>query len=242
MGHGTQRVEDYLKGRFASARVLRVDRDSTRASQAWNEMRASIATEQVDILVGTQMLAKGHDFPKLTLVAVVNADSALFSTDFRASERLFAQLIQVAGRAGRAALPGEVLIQTEFPDHPLFRGVLHQDYPAFARTQLEERRRAGFPPFSYQALLRAEASKPEIAIDFLERAAAAGRSLACAVEIYDPIPAPKARVAGREHAQLLVQGKARKNLQAFLDAWCPRLGALAGRAVRWVVDVDPFDL
>ena len=242
VGHGTQRVEGFLQARFAGARVLRVDRDSTRARLSWQEMRAAIAAEQVDVLVGTQMLAKGHDFPKLTLVAVLNADSALFSTDFRAAERLFAQLMQVAGRAGRAELPGEVLIQTEFPDHPLYQAVVAQDYESFARAQLAERRRAGFPPYAHQVLLRAEASTANAAFDFLERAAAAGRALACSVQIYDPVPAPKARIAGMDQAQLLVQAKARNNLQAFLDVWCPGLGALAGRRVRWIVDVDPIGL
>ena len=244
VGQGTQRVEQFLATEFPRARLLRVDRDSTRGKIVWQGMREEIAAERVDILVGTQMLAKGHDFPKLTLVAVLNADSALFSTDFRAAERLFAQLVQVAGRAGRGSRPGEVLIQTEFPDHPLFQAVLAQDYDRFAQAQLAERRRARFPPFSYQALLRAEATRSGAELDFLERAAAEGRALALdsSVRVYDPVPALRARVAGLDRAQLLVQAEARTKLQAFLHKWCPSLGALAGRKVRWTVDVDPLDL
>ena len=244
VGEGTQRVEQFLEARFPSARILRVDRDSTRRKLAWQSMRDDIAAERIDILVGTQMLAKGHHFPKLTLVIVLNADGALFSTDFRAAERLFAQLVQVAGRAGRGQLPGEVIIQTESPDHPLFRAVASQDYEGFARTQLAERKRAGFPPCSYQALLRAEAAEESAVLKFLKRAAVTGRSmdLSSSIRIYDPVAALKSRVAGRDRAQLLVQSENRRPLQAFLDVWCPVLGALAGREVKWVVDVDPFDL
>jgi primosomal protein N' (replication factor Y) len=242
VGQGTQRVESFLAGTFPEARVLRVDRDTTRARHAWSDMRAEITGDRVDLLVGTQMLAKGHDFPKLTLVVVLNADNALFSCDFRAAERLFAQLMQVSGRAGRATLPGEVLVQTAFPQHPVYQALLAQDYEGFARSQLAERRQAGFPPFAHQALLRAEAPARERAFDFLERAAAGGRALGLPVQIYDPVEAMRPRVAGRERAQLLVQSPARPQLQAFLDAWWPSLGALAGRAVRWSLDVDPLDL
>ena len=242
VGHGTQRVESFIGARFPGARVLRVDRDTTRAKQAWEDMRALITGNRVDVLVGTQMLAKGHDFPRLTLVIVLNADSALFSADFRAAERLFAQLMQVAGRAGRAALAGQVLIQTEFAHHPLYQALLAQDYESFARIQLAERRRAGFPPSAHQALLRAEASRRDLVFDFLERAAVAGRTLAIPVQIYDPVAAARPRVAGLDRAQLLVQSPSRSRLQAFLDAWYPSLDALAGRGVRWALDVDPLDL
>jgi primosomal protein N' (replication factor Y) len=242
VGHGTQRVERFIGTRFAGARVLRVDRDTTRARQAWEDMRAAITGNQVDVLVGTQMLAKGHDFPGLTLVIVLNADSALFSADFRAAERLFAQLMQVAGRAGRAARAGHVLLQTEFPHHPLYQALLAQDYDGFARIQLAERQRAGFPPAAHQALLRAEAARREVVFDFLERAARAARALALPVQIYDPVAAARSRVAGLDRAQLLVQSPRRSRLQGFLAAWCPSLGPLAGRGVRWTVDVDPLDL
>lgn len=242
IGHGTQRVESFLARSFPQARVLRVDRDTTRPRHAWSDMRTEIAGNRVDVLVGTQMLAKGHDFPQLTLVVVLNADSALFSSDFRAAERLFAQLMQVAGRAGRAALPGDVLIQTAFPQHPLYQALVAHDYEGFARTQLAERRRAGFPPFAHQALLRADASRGERAFDFLGRAAAAGRALDSPVLVYDPVAAVRPRVAGRDRAQLLVQSTSRSDLQRFLDTWYPALDALSGRAVRWTLDVDPLDL
>nr|MCU0974368.1 primosomal protein N' [Burkholderiales bacterium] len=242
VGQGTQRIESFLGARFPGARVMRVDRDTTRARQAWGEMRARITENRVDVLVGTQMLAKGHDFPRLTLVIVLNADSALFSADFRAAERLFAQLMQVAGRAGRAALAGEVLIQSEYPHHPLYQALLAQDYEGFARSQLAERRRAGFPPFAHQALLRAEGSRRDVVFDYLERAADAGRALTLPVQIYDPVAAARPRVASRERAQLLVQSTSRSQLMGFLDAWYPSLDASAGGGVRWALDVDPLDL
>ena len=241
-GHGTQRIESALEEAFPRARVLRVDRDSTRRKQAFERMQEAIRAQQVDILVGTQMLAKGHDFPRLTLVGVVNADSALYSSDFRAAERLYAQLTQVAGRAGRGDMPGEVLIQTEFPDHPLYDAVCRQDYAAFAREALAERRQACFPPYSYQALLRAEASRRETVDDYLSRAARAGVELGLEVEIFDPVPAVVARVAGRERGHLLVQAVSRTALQRFLSAWHPQLASAASRAVRWSLDVDPLEL
>jgi primosomal protein N' (replication factor Y) len=190
------------------------------------------------VLVGTQMLAKGHDFPRLTLVGVINADSSLYSSDFRAAERLYAQLTQVAGRAGRAELPGEVLIQTQFPEHPLYAAVCRQDYHAFAREALQERRDMRFPPFVHQALLRAEAPRREAVDAYLQRVAASGAALDFAVEIYDPVAPAIARVAGRERAHLLVQADSRAQLQRFLDAWVPQL---AERSVRWSLDVDPLE-
>jgi primosomal protein N' (replication factor Y) len=159
-GRGTQRLEAWLQEQFPEARVLRVDRDSVKSRKQWEAMLELIHGGQADILVGTQMLAKGHDFPKLTLVGALGADAALYAADWRAPERLFAQLMQVAGRAGRAELKGEVLIQTEYPDHPLFAALVEHDYPGFAAQQLKEREQAGFPPYAFQAVLRAEA--PEI--------------------------------------------------------------------------------
>jgi primosomal protein N' (replication factor Y) len=241
-GHGTQRLEQALADALPGARILRVDRDSTRAKHAFTLMQTRIREHQVDVLVGTQMLAKGHDFPRLTLVGVVNADAALYSSDFRASERLYAQLTQVAGRAGRARLPGEVLIQTDFPDHPVYDAVCRQDYPAFARAALDERRTAAFPPFSYQALLRAEATRREAVETYLAQAAADARELGFDVEVYDPVPPAIARVAGRERAHLLVQCASRTELQRFLTAWHPRLGVQASRSVRWSLDVDPLEV
>jgi primosomal protein N' (replication factor Y) len=241
-GHGTQRIEQALEQVFPNARVLRVDRDSTRRKQAFEQMQAQVHAHEVDILVGTQMLAKGHDFPRLTLVGVINADSALFSTDFRASERLYALLTQVAGRAGRSDLPGEVLIQTDFPQHPLYEAVAHQDFGAFASALMEERRVAGFPPFAHQALLRAEAARRSTVDAFLSQAVQAATTVQSSVEVFDPVPPPVERVAGRERGHLLVQAQSRAELQRFLDAWHPMLGRGQARSVRWSLDVDPLDL
>src|SRR5262245_48937238 len=173
-------------------------------------MRERIAGRNVDILVGTQILAKGHDFPHLNLVGVLNADSQLYSSDFRADERLFALLTQVSGRAGRGGVQGEVLIQTEFPGHPLYAALRLQDYRAFADTVLAERRQAGFPPAVHQALLRAEAPRLATALEFLAGAARRGEALGARVTIYDPVPAALARRAGRGRAQLLVQARSRE--------------------------------
>jgi len=205
-------------------------------------MRDDIQAERVDILVGTQMLAKGHDFPKLTLVAVVNPDSALFSADFRAAEKLFQQLVQVTGRAGRADLPGEALVQTQFPAHPLYQALLRQDYTAFADELLAERKRSGFPPFVYQALLRAEALSERAVMDFLAQAVRSAEAHDKTVTLYDPVPAPVARVAGHYRAHLLVQSSARGALQRFLSNWVPALAQRKARQVRWSIDVDPLEL
>ncbi|SFO41445.1 primosomal protein N' [Nitrosospira briensis] len=239
-GHGTQRVEAALAEYFPGARIMRIDRDSTSRKDAWQHMLRDIHEQRVDILVGTQILAKGHDFPKLSLVSILNSDASLFSTDFRASERLFAQLMQVAGRAGRAGIPGEVLIQTEFPDHPLYHALRQHDYDLLAQTLLEERKTAGFPPFVYQALLRAEAPQIDTALGFLTSAVAVAKAPG-EVEVFDPVPAQMARLKGTERAYLLVQSGSRKKLQAFLEAWRAKLDALPSRKVRWTVDVDPMD-
>jgi primosomal protein N' (replication factor Y) len=241
-GHGTQRLESALTELFPGARLLRVDRDSTRRRHAFSSMQEEIRARRVDLLVGTQMLAKGHDFPQLTLVGVVNADSSLYSSDFRAAERLYALLTQVAGRAGRGERPGEVLIQTGFPDHPLYDAVCRQDYAAFAEAALEERQQCGFPPYRHQALLRAEAAS-RVAVDtYLNEAARAGGELAMPVQIFDPVPPAIERVAGRERGQLLVQAAARSDLQRFLTDWWPRLSGAASRSVRWSLEVDPLEV
>jgi primosomal protein N' (replication factor Y) len=241
LGQGTQRIESALARVFPDARILRIDRDSTRRKHAWNEMRRQIHAREVDILVGTQILAKGHDFPQLNLVGVINADSSLYSTDFRAAERLFARLTQVAGRAGRGTRRGRVLIQTQFPAHPLYQALQRDDYPAFAHALLAERKRAGFPPFVHQAVLRAEAPHMDTVLGFLRYAVGSGRGLADNVTIYDPVPAGMPRRAGIERAQLTVQSHSRTALQAFLRAWHARLAARAKRAVRWSLDVDPLE-
>ena len=242
LGQGTQRLEQALAGIFPDARILRVDRDSTRHKRSWQAMRDNIHEQRVDIMVGTQMLAKGHDFPKLTLVAVVNPDSALFSADFRAAEKLFQQLMQVTGRAGRADLPGEALVQTQFPAHPLYQALRRQDYRAFADELLAERKRSGFPPFVYQALLRAEALSERAVTDFLAQAVRSAAAHDEAVTLYDPVPAAIARVAGHHRAQLLVQSSSRGALQNFLSTWVRALAQNKSGRVRWSIDVDPLEL
>ena len=243
-GRGTQRLEAFLADRFPEARILRIDRDSASTPARWQMLLEAIHEGRADILVGTQMLAKGHDFPRLTLVGVVGADAALFAADFRAPERLFSQLMQVGGRSGRAALPGRVLIQTEYPDHALYRALAAHDYGGFARDQLEERRAAGFPPFSHQCLLRAEARDMGQAIAFLAEARRAGEVLhAEGVSLYDPVPMRLARLMNLERAQLLIESASRPARQAFLAAWCESLHALKAPAgLRWHLDVDPLEL
>ncbi|HEY4999828.1 MAG TPA: primosomal protein N', partial [Usitatibacter sp.] len=247
IGHGTQRVEETLGALFPDARIARVDRDSTARRGSLRTVLEKVRKGEIDILVGTQMLAKGHDYPNLTLVGVLDCDSALFSADFRASERLFSQLVQVSGRAGRAEAAGEVLIQTDFPGHPLYAAVARQDFARFAEGALEERRVAGFPPFSHLALLRAESKKAGEATAFLKLAAriarrSAARLAAKEIEIFDPVPAPLERKAGYERAQLLVRSASRAALQPFLHAWKEQLLAKGGRHVRWSLDVDPQEV
>lgn len=242
-GQGTQRLEDSLQALFPQARILRVDRDSTRQKHALTDMLQAVHANQVDILVGTQMLAKGHDFPNLTLVGVIDTDSALFSPDFRAAERLFAQLMQVAGRAGRAEKAGEVLIQTAFPDHALFNALRTQDYTAYAHTLLQERAMTEFPPCSFMALLRAEANNYAAVQEFLEEAAYIARSWdRPELMVYDPVRPQMERLKGMERGQLLLQARSRQALQALLRNWLPHLRASKlGARVRWAVDVDPME-
>ncbi len=241
LGRGTQRLAATLATRFPEARILRIDRDSTRNRGSFTRMLEQIHGGGADILVGTQILAKGHDFPNVTLVAVLNADSALYCADYRAPERLFAQLAQVAGRAGRADLPGEVLIQTEYPRHALYAALAAHDYAGFARGLLAEREQAGFPPYAFEAVLRAEAAELDTALRFLREAVSLPGAAPDGVTLYQPVPMTVARLAGRERAQLLVQSVSRKTLQAYLAAWSAKLYALPQRAVRWHLDVDPIE-
>ncbi len=231
---GTQRVEEALRAALPQARIARVDRDSTARKGALAGVLDEFRAGEVDVLVGTQMLAKGHDYPRLTLVGVLDSDSALFSADFRAAERLHAQLVQVAGRAGRGEQPGEVLIQTDFPAHPLYAAVARHDYAAFAASALEERRMAGFPPFSFLALLRAEAKKPGEAMSFVKAAArtahGAWRRARADVEVFDPVAAPLERKAGFERAQLLVRAESRAPLQKVPARLEGRAAAASTRA------------
>ena len=242
-GRGTQRLEVWLQEQFPEARILRVDRDSVKSRKQWETMLELIHGGQADILVGTQMLAKGHDFPKLTLVGALGADAALYAADWRAPERLFAQLMQVAGRAGRAELKGEVLIQTEYPDHPLFAALADHDYPGFAAQQLKEREQAGFPPYAFQAVLRAEAPAMADSIAFLNVAAALPLiSEHENVMIYDPVPMKLARLANLERGQLLAESCSRPALQNFLPRWREAIeGIKAPSKLRWHIEVDPLE-
>jgi len=241
-GRGTQRLEAALAERFPNARVLRIDRDSARTQNQWQAMLADIHEGRADILVGTQMLAKGHDFLRLTLVGVLNGDASLHASDCRAPERLFAQLMQVGGRSGRGELPGEVLLQTEYPDHSLYRALVAHDYPGFAAQQLDERRAAGFPPFTHQAVLRAEAPKMIDAVAFLKEAAQIAPA-DTPVTCFDAVPMRLARRAGLERAQMLVECHHRGALQSYLTAWLPGLQATkTPRGLSWHVEVDPLEL
>ena len=240
-GQGTQRLEETLAERFPEARILRVDRDTVARKGRFAAVRDAVHGGGVDILVGTQILAKGHDFPRLTLVGVVGADGALLSADYRAGERLFAQLMQVAGRAGRADAPGRVLVQTAFPRHPLYQALVRHDYPAYAARALAERRAAEFPPYVRQAMLRVDARSDEAAQAFLDAARIEALDLVEGVTVFDPAPALLARVANRARWQLLAQSRSRSRLQAFLDAWAPRLQALPAPGLSWILDVDPLE-
>ena len=240
LGRGTQRVEETLTAQFPQARILRIDRDSTRKRSDLARTLEGIGRGEGDILVGTQLLAKGHDFPNLTLVCVLNADSALLSTDYRSAERLFATLSQVGGRSGRREQPGEVLVQTRYPGHPMFQALVRHDYAGFAASQLAERESAGFPPFVHEAALRAEAPKLDAAMAFL-RAAARLIDVPEGVRIYDPVPHVITRRAGFERAQLLLQSSSRPALQEFLRLWSGSLPASTSSGVRWHLDVDPIE-
>ncbi|WP_027210620.1 primosomal protein N' [Burkholderia sp. WSM2232] len=243
MGRGTQRVEETLMSAVPGARVLRIDADSTRRKGSAQALFSDVHAGEVDILVGTQMIAKGHDFQRVSLVGVLNADTALFSHDFRASERLFAQLMQVSGRAGRAGLPGEVLVQTRYPRHALYHALGRHDYVGFANSTLAERRDAHLPPFVYQALLRAEGRTLEAALAFLQQAAAelTGIPVAERVTVYDAVPLTIVKVMHVHRAQLLVESASRAALQATLRAWQPLLRSLKG-VLRWSLEVDPLDI
>jgi primosomal protein N' (replication factor Y) len=241
IGRGTQRLEATLAERFPAARILRMDSDTARTQGGLGGLFRRIESGEADILVGTQILAKGHHFERLTLVGVVNADGGLFSPNYRAPERMFQQLEQVAGRAGRADLPGEVLIQTRYPGHPLYQALARHDYEGYARILLQERRQAGFPPFIFEAALRAEASQTGAAMRFLRDAVALAPSSHEAVTLFDPAPMTLERIAGKSRAQLLAQSSARTHLQPFLAAWSAALYAERFPGVRWHLDVDPTE-
>ena len=254
LGRGTERLEEQLAELLSDARradgtparIARMDADTTRLKGALEQQLAQVHAGEVDVLVGTQMVTKGHDFRRITLVAAVNPDAALFSSDFRAPERLFSLLMQAAGRAGRDAehaAASEMWVQTFNPDHPLFVALKKHDFPAFAQQQLDERRQAAMPPFAFQALLRAEARTQDVAQAFLQAAADASVGLdgSSHVVVYAPVPMAVQRVANVERAQLLLESGSRPALQAFLAAWQPVLQGLKMKGlIRWAVDVDPL--
>jgi len=242
LGQGTERVEETLAAEFPDAPVERFDRDVLRAPQALTGAIDRVHSGSARILVGTQMLAKGHHFPDVTLVVVLNADQSLFSTDFRAAERLAQTIVQVAGRAGRAGRSGEVLVQSLYPEHPLLVTLLEKGYAGFAAGALAERADAHWPPFARMAVLRASDTSPGVALKFLKEARAL-LPTPPGVMLRGPVPAAMSRRAGRHHAQLLVESPQRAPLQRFLGEWVPRLGGVAApRSLRWALDVDPLEL
>jgi primosomal protein N' (replication factor Y) (superfamily II helicase) len=248
LGRGTQRLEEGLAEIFPEARIARLDRDAAQRKGVAQKIIADAHAGNIDILVGTQMLAKGHDFLNLSEVIVVDADAALFSGDFRAPERLFSTLMQVSGRAGRAKdKPGRVTIQSRFEEHPLFAYLTAQDYEGFATTQIEERQASLLPPFSFEALFRLEAKTIELAIEQLRRIKDHGEQMMAEaptkgieyVKVCDPIPMPVAKVAGRARAQLLIESSSRPALHRWLSAWLPQLKDLG---LRWHIEIDPLEI
>ena len=239
VGHGTQRVEETLRAFLPKAAVVRVDRDSTAHKNDWADLYRRIADNEIDILIGTQMLAKGHDFARLNLVIVLNADGSLYSADFRAPERLFAELMQVSGRAGRADKPGKVLIQTQLPEHPVFAAVKAQDYAVFAENELNERQMFAMPPFGFQTAVRADAPRVADAMEFLN---AAKETLAPllpeSVSQFGAAPMLMVRLAERERAQIFLESTSRQDLHRAVSLWVQVLQQNRDGKIRWSVDVD----
>ena len=243
VGHGTQRVEETLRAFLPKAAVVRVDRDSTAHKNDWADLYRRIADNEIDILVGTQMLAKGHDFARLNLVIVLNADGSLYSADFRAPERLFAELMQVSGRAGRADKPGKVLIQTQLPEHPVFAAVKAQDYAVFAENELNERQMFSMPPFGFQTAVRADAPRVADAMEFLN---AAKETLAPllpeSVSQFGAAPMLMVRLAERERAQIFLESTSRQDLHRAVSLWVQVLQQNRDGKIRWSVDVDAQEM
>ena len=243
VGHGTQRLDKTLAEHFPQARILRIDRDSTRRKGSMEKMIRQITSGEADILIGTQMLAKGHHFPRLTLVGIIDADAGLLSTDFRATERMAQLIVQVSGRAGREDRPGVVFIQTHFPGHPLLQALVTRDYDEFAGMLLNERRKAQLPPYSYLALLGAESASQEAAEKFLQCARRQLGKLDTGLSILGPVRAPIEKRKGRFRNQLLIQCGNRKSLRKVLAPWCRSLEDLPeAKRTRWYLDIDPQDM
>lgn len=256
LGAGTERVEEALRELFPEIKLVRIDRDTTKHKNSLEEMLAGVNNDEYQILVGTQMLAKGHHFPKVTMVAVLNVDQSLFSVDFRASENLAQLIMQVAGRAGRAEMPGEVYLQTHNPHHPLLLNLINDGYQSFVSNCLEERQAAQLPPYSYLALLQAESKKQEAVLEFLEKIAVIAKGVSdaaiqansknksqAATKIFGPVPTTMERKAGYFRAQLLLQNQSREALQRSLDTLLGIIEKIKlGNGIRWFLDVDPVEL
>lgn len=244
LGQGTQRSEEILRRLFPEVAIARIDRDSVRGKQKLEKTLAEIQQGKYSLLVGTQLLSKGHHFPNVTLVGIPDIDQGLFSIDFRATERLAQLIVQVSGRSGREEKKGEVLIQTRYPEHPMLHLLLEKGYAAFAEEALRERREAGFPPFSYQVLLRASAISQGLPMTFLQEARDCLQDTReSSMEVWGPVVPPMEKRAGRFRAQLLLQSGSRGCLHRLLAAWLPKVEKLKlARKVRWSLDVDPLDL
>lgn len=244
LGIGTQRLETILAELFPDQRLVRIDRDSTQRAGSLEKKLEQARSGEADILLGTQMLAKGHHFPRVTLVAILDVDAMLFATDFRASERTSQLIVQVAGRAGRAERPGTVMLQTRHPDHPLLRTLIERGYPGFAEAALAERRLAGLPPAAYLTILRADALDPDSPRLFLEELARLTTELGgtAGMLILGPAPAPMLRQAGRFRYQLALQSTDRKTLHTLVEGLLQSIpGLAAAKKIRWSVDIDPID-
>jgi primosomal protein N' (replication factor Y) len=244
VGQGTERLEDALRKQYPDHGIVRIDRDTTRRKGEIERRLDSVRSGASRILLGTQMLTKGHDFPNVTLVGIIDADQGLFGTDFRSSERLAQSFIQVAGRAGRAERAGEVYIQTLFPDHPLLTVLITEGYRRFAGEAMAERRLAGWPPYTYLALLRAESANRPPVFEFLNAARDIAQATASPdIGILGPAPAPMERRSGRFRGQLLIRASRRSEMQSFLHRWRDELDSLkSARKTRWSLDIDPVEL
>ena len=242
LGIGTERVEEFLKAKFPDTEVIRIDRDTISRKGQLQAAIDKVKLGKKQVLVGTQMLAKGHHFPNVTLVAILDIDSSFFSSDFRASERMAQLILQVAGRAGREEKPGEVVLQTRHPEHPLLITLIKDGYRAFSENQLNERKIANFPPFAHFALLRAESAQMEKAKDFLTAAKQFATPIDTAVSLLGPIPAPMAKRKGHYRAHLLIHATQRKNLHRLLDQLITHLYEKQRSSVRWSLDVDPLEM
>ena len=242
LGIGTQKIEEILKVCFPKANILRVDRDTTRSKKALSDLYKKMNNRSIDILVGTQMLAKGHDFPYLTLVGILDTDNALYSSDFRASERLFSQILQVSGRAGRSNIKGEVLIQTAFPNHPIFDAIKEQDFDTYADSLLKERQEMQLPPYTFAASLNVESKNLNNSMKFIIDLSEWAKQLSTNVKVFGPVRPSMQKIKGYERVRLFFQASSRKDIQNFLSIWAPKISAhsLCNR-VRWSIDVDPIE-